>query len=163
MQKNQENQKATQDKTMLQKLIKGIDIWALSLVRHLGLFLKWTREELKQIDQRTKKLITMHKELHPRDDVDRLHVSRKEGGKLASIENSVDSSIQRLEDYIEKQEEGLITATRNNTENTKTSRMAIARKQKWEEKQLYGRFKRLIINISHEKTWTWLRKGNLKR
>ena len=31
------------------------------------------------------------------------------------------------------------------------------------EKQLYGRFKRLINNISHQKTWTWLRKGNLKR
>ena len=30
-------------------------------------------------------------------------------------------------------------------------------------KQLYGRFKRLINNISHDKTWTWLRKGNLKR
>ena len=41
--------------------------------------------------------------------------------------------------------------------------MTITRKQKWEEKQLYGRFKRLINNISHEKTWTWLRKGNLKR
>ena len=26
-----------------------------------------------------------------------------------------------------------------------------------------GRFKRLINNISHQKTWTWLRKGNLKR
>ena len=29
--------------------------------------------------------------------------------------------------------------------------------------QLYGRFKRLINNILHEKTWTWLRKGNCKR
>ena len=38
----------------------------------------------------------------------------------------------------------------------------ITRKQKWAEKQLYARFKRLI-NISHQKTWTWLRKGNLKR
>ena len=37
------------------------------------------------------------------------------------------------------------------------------RKQKWEEKQLYGRFKRLINNKSHEKTWTRLRKGNFKR
>ena len=33
----------------------------------------------------------------------------------------------------------------------------------WEGKQLYGRFKRLINNITHQKTWTWLRKGNLKR
>ena len=41
--------------------------------------------------------------------------------------------------------------------------MAITRKQKWEEKLLYARFKRLIINISHQKTWTWRRKGNLKR
>ena len=31
------------------------------------------------------------------------------------------------------------------------------------EKQLYGRFKRLINNVSHQKTWTWLRKGNFKR
>ena len=29
-------------------------------------------------------------------------------------------------------------------------------------KQPYGCFKRLI-NISHDKTWTWLRKGNFKR
>ena len=35
-------------------------------------------------------------------------------------------------------------------------------KQKWEEKQLHGRFKRLI-NISHDKTSTWLRKGHFKR
>ena len=46
--------------------------------------------------------------------------------------------------------------------------MTTTRKQKWEGKQLYGRFKRLINkqkinNISHQKTWTWLRKGNLKR
>ena len=41
--------------------------------------------------------------------------------------------------------------------------MTITRKQKWEEKQLFERFKRLINNISHEKTWTWLRKGNFKR
>ena len=47
--------------------------------------------------------MTMHKVLHPRDDVDRLYVSRREGGRgLASIEDDVDTSIQRLEDYIEK-------------------------------------------------------------
>ena len=43
------------------------------------------------------------------------------------------------------------------------NKMTITRKQKWEKKQLYGRFKRLINNISHDKTWTWLRKGNFKR
>ena len=106
----------------------------------------------------------MHKALHPRDDIDRLYVTRKEEGRgLASIEDSVDASIQRFEDYIQKHEGGLITAIRNDTDNTMDNRMTITRKQKWEGKQIYGRFKRLINNISHDKTWTWLRKGNFKR
>ena len=41
--------------------------------------------------------------------------------------------------------------------------MTTTRKQKWEKEQLYDRFKRLINHISHDKTWTWLRKGNPKR
>ena len=86
----------------------------------------------------------------------------KVGKRLASIKDSVDASIQRLEDYIEKHEQGLITANRNNTDNTIDNRMTITRKQKWKEKQLYGRFKRLINNISHDKTWTWLRKKKPK-
>ena len=97
----------------------------------------------------------MHKALHPRDDVDRLYVSRKEGGRrLASIEDSVDASLQRLKDYIDMHKGGVIIATKNYTDNTMANRMIINWKQKWEEKQLYGRFKRLIDNISHEETWT---------
>ena len=106
----------------------------------------------------------MHKALDPRDNVDRLYDSGKEGGRgLTSIEDSVDASIQRLKDYIQKHEGGLITATRNETENTMNNTMTITRKQKWEGKQLYERFKRLINNISGDKTWTWLRKGNFQR
>ena len=110
------------------------------------------------MDQSTKKLITVHKALHPRDAVDRLYVSRKEGGRgLASIEDSVDTSIQRLEDYMEKHERRLITAIKNDTDNTIDGRMTLTRK-KWKKQQLYGRFKRLFNTISHEKAWTWLKK-----
>ena len=106
----------------------------------------------------------MHKALDPRDDVERLYVSRKQGGRgLASIGDTVDASIQRLEDYIGKNERGLITAMRNGTDNTINEKMTTTRKQKGEGNQLYGRFKRLINNTSHQNTWTWLRKENLKR
>ena len=45
----------------------------------------------------------MHKALHPRDDKDRLYVSRKEGGRgLADIEYCVETTIQQLEDYTGK-------------------------------------------------------------
>ena len=43
------------------------------------------------------------------------------------------------------------------------NRMTITRDQKWEGKQLYGRFKQLINNISHDKILTWLKKGNFER
>ena len=98
------NRKLLETKLSGRNLIKEIKSWAISLVRYSRHFLKWTRDELKQMDQRTRKLKTMHKASHPRDDVDRQYVSWKEGGRgFVSIEDSVDTSIQRLEDYIEKQ------------------------------------------------------------
>ena len=102
--------KLLETKFYSRNLIKGINTWAIPIVRYSGPFLKMTRDELSQMDQRTRKLVTMHKALHPRDEMDRLYVRRKEGGRiLASIEESVDKSIQRREDYIEKHETGLIT------------------------------------------------------
>ena len=116
------------------------------------------------MDQKPRKLMTMHKALYPRDNDDRLYVSRREGGRiLTSNEDSIDTSIQRLKDCIEKRGGRLITATRNNTNNTRTSGTTMTRRQTWEEKQFYERFKRPKRNISHGKTWTWLRKGKLKR
>ena len=94
---------------------------------------------------------------------DYMYQEKKERKGLASFENSVHALIQRLESYVEKHEQGLMTAIKNNADNTIDNRMTITRKQKWEEKQIYGHFKRLINNISHDKTWTWLRKGNFKR
>ena len=44
------------------------------------------------MDKRTRKLMTKYKALHPRDDVDRLYVSIKEGGRgFTSIEDSADT------------------------------------------------------------------------
>ena len=40
--------------------------------------------------------------------------------------------------------------------------MTITRKQNGKKNNSMDVFKRLI-NISHDKTWTWLRKGNFKR
>ena len=98
--------KLLETKLLSRNLIKGINTWAVTLVRYSGPFLKWTREELKQMNQKTRKLMTMHKVLHPRDDVDRLYVPRKEGGRgLTSIKYCVEASIQRLEDYIQNEGE----------------------------------------------------------
>ena len=71
----------------------------------------------------------------------------------------------RLKDYIKKNKEKLIpTDIASNSSirtNRKTKKQTI--KQKWEEKQLYGYFKRQTNVIAHEKIWTCLRKGKLNR
>ena len=95
--------------------------------------------------------------MHDKDDVDILYVPKKEGGKsLAIIEDSVDTSIQCLEDYIKSRGGRLITATRNNTNNTNI----ITRKR--QEKQLLEHFKRQTSEISDENL-DMAKEGNLKR
>ena len=58
-----------------------MNTWTVPLVIYSGPFLEWTRDELRQMDKRTRKLMTMLKALHPRDDVDSLYVPRKESGR----------------------------------------------------------------------------------
>ena len=70
--------KLLEKKLSRRNLIKGISTCAVHLIRYSGPFLKWTRDEQKQMNQRTRKLMTMHKALHPRDDVYRLYIPRKE-------------------------------------------------------------------------------------
>ena len=83
------------------------------------------------MDWRTRKLMTMNKALHLRYKIDRLHVSRKGGGRrLASIEESVDPSMRGLKDYIKKSKERLITAVNNSTENIRTEKTTKTKKQK---------------------------------
>ena len=142
--------KLLETKLSSRNLIKGINTWAVAIVRYSGPFPKWTRDELRQMDQRTIKLMTMHKALHPRDDVDRIYVPRKEGGReLSSIEYNVDASILRLEDYIEKHERGLITAIRNNTDNTIDNRIQQLGNKNGKENNCMD----FLNNISHETTW----------
>ena len=82
--------------------------------------------------------------------------------KIALTHRYNDSSIiykNMIEDWLKPSKTILITRWKT----ILITRMTIIKKQKWEGKQLYGRFKRLITNISFDKTWTWLRKWNFKR
>ena len=100
----------------------------------------------------------MHKALHRKDDINRLYVLRKGGSGLASIKDSVDPSIWRLEDYIKKRKERLITASSNSNGDIRANR-TMSRKQKWKEKQLYGYFK---WNFAQENLYVATKK-NLRR
>ena len=54
-------------------------------------FVSWRKSELEAIDRKTRKFFTVYGALNSNSDVDRLHISRKEGGRgLISIEDCVE-------------------------------------------------------------------------
>ena len=84
-------------------IVKNINTWAIPVLRYSAPFLSWTKTELQSIDGKTRKLLTMHNGLHPRNDVDRLYIPRKVGGRgLANAEDTVILAKISLEDHIKK-------------------------------------------------------------
>ena len=73
--------KLLETKLYTRVLIKRINTRGVPIVRYSGPLLKWTKEGLQQIDQRTRKLMIMRKALHLSHDVDRLYVTRKKEGR----------------------------------------------------------------------------------
>ena len=110
-------------------------------MRYSAPFLDWIVHKLKTIDRRTRKLLTMHKAFHPKDDVDRLYVGRKDAGRgLISIEECAENSVLGLREYVEKSNEKIIRAAKDWHEESEESvddlkkRRAAERKERWKEK-----------------------------
>ena len=96
-------------------LVRGVNTWAVSLIRYSAAFVSCRKSELQAIDWKTRKFFTMYGALHLNSDVDRLYIPRKEGRRdLISIEDCVELAIKALEVYIHGSEERLIQAARAN-------------------------------------------------
>ena len=76
--------------------ISAIDSWAIVILKYKAGLLEWILE-LRELDRKTRKLLTMHKGLYSKSDVDRLYVSRKEGGRgLVSCQSTIRSEENNL-------------------------------------------------------------------
>ena len=126
-------------------LVCGVNTRAVSLIRYSEAFVSWRRSELRAINKKIRKLFTMYGASHPKSDVDRLYIPRKEGRRgLISIDHCVELTIKSLEVYTHGSEEGLIQAARGD----KTDGLEVAsvlkrlkkekRLEDWEEKVLHG-------------------------
>ena len=58
-------------------LVRGVNIWAVSLLRYSAVFFSWRKSELHARDGKTRKLFTIYGALHPNSDVDRLYIHKK--------------------------------------------------------------------------------------
>ena len=84
-------------------VIKAMKTWAVAAVRYTAWILDWTVSELREMDRKTRKLMTINRALNPKADVDRLYVSRDEGGRgMVSIEECVRIEECSLSDYMKR-------------------------------------------------------------
>ena len=143
----------------------NIQVWA-------GI-LYWKESELKEIDRKSRKTLTMYGALHPQSDVDRLYIKRKEGGRgLISVERYVSDEENSLGFYVANSEDNLIkgvaAAGTINTEDAILSRELKKQKEKelrqnWNEKRMHGQFVReMPEKVDKDKTWQWLSRCDLK-
>ena len=56
--------------------IKAINTYASPVIHYTAGIIDGTMEELRGLDQMTKKQMNIYKSLHPRSDIDRLYVPR---------------------------------------------------------------------------------------
>ena len=152
--------KVAQSKLNGGNFIQAINTWAVSLIRYPGGIIEWMKQELKELDRRTRKLLTKNGGLHPRDCVARLYVPRKDGGRgLISVEDCVNQARLSLERYVQSSAEDLLKAVREEvtgSQETATSfkvRRRAGKNQEWNEKLLYGQFARETEDQSNEETW----------
>ena len=81
--------------------ITAANIWAIPVVRYTAGIVDWTAEDLRMMDTKTRKLLTMHNAFNLNGDVDRLYVARNKGGKgLLEVEQTVREEERALQDYM---------------------------------------------------------------
>ena len=80
-------------------LITAINSWAVAAFRYSAALIDWTEEEVTELDRLTRKLMFEHSALHPKSNVIRRYMKRKNGGiGLISIEECVASEIRNLDE-----------------------------------------------------------------
>jgi len=90
-------------------LISAINMCAIPLVCYTAGLIKWTQTET--LDISTRKLLTLYKCFGMKDDVDRLYVPRKRGGRgLLSGEDFLHHEKLSLVQYLANSDEPLLKA-----------------------------------------------------
>ena len=132
--------------------IPAVNNQAVSIMRYGAGILKWNTDELKGLDRRTRKFMTMHGALNPKSDIDRVYISREMGGRgLISCEGCIRMEENNLGWYVRNLVEPLIEGVKaaetieyNDTVNKKEFKQRWMREKKelWKNKRIYEQFVR---------------------
>ena len=154
-------------------LFLGINTWAVAVVRYSAAFIDWTKEETREMDRQTRKMLFNYGAIHPKANTLRIYMHRKRGGRgLIGIEECVASELRNLHHYLANNHEEVLKAVAKEENLRKED---IAEKEEYKRKvedekremvmkmKLHGQFERDTKELKTEESWNWIRKGDLKR
>ena len=94
-------------------IMKVIDVRAVSIVQYGASIINWTKTELRIMDRKTRKLLTIYGASHTRANTERLYIKRDNGGRGSiSVEDCVAIESYRLNEYVEGSQERLLNAVK---------------------------------------------------
>ena len=81
--------------------IIALNTLATPVVQYSFNILNWNLAEIRRMDVKTRKLLTSHRMHHPKADVDRLYLPRKEGGRgMTNLELAYKTTTISLQTYL---------------------------------------------------------------
>jgi hypothetical protein len=95
--------------------MQAIGSLAIPVLRYSFGIINWHQEEIQKLDRKTRKMLTIHGQHHTKADIDRLYVTRKDGGRgLMQIEGAYITEVTKLKEYVEHTEDPLMQIVRTN-------------------------------------------------
>ena len=158
-------------------LVRGINAWAVGVVRYSAGILDWTCHELKKLDTKTRKILTMAGAFNRKSSTVRLYRKQNEGGRgLISIEDCVRCEEANLSQYVQNSEEWLLKEVAEmelvssvETAEDYKKRIDLERKESLKSKPLHGKFINIVDDLAEEgyvdldRSWQWLKGGFLTK
>jgi hypothetical protein len=141
--------------------MQAVGSLAVPVLRYSFGIINWHREEIRKLDRKTRKILTIYGQHHPRADTDR-HVPRIEGGGgLTQIEAAYITETTELAEYTEGSVDPLLQVGRTHQHNANASLPRAAHKceknteEIWERKRMRGQFPRSLDDILVEREQTY--------
>ena len=108
--------------------ITALNSLAVPVVSYSFTIVNWTAQEIKQLDTKTRKLLTVNKAHHPKADVDRMYIKRKNGGRgLLQIEAEYKIATIGMGEYLKRNSDWMMQCV-NTHEGKKPLLTSITRK-----------------------------------
>ena len=146
--------------------ILAINGFAVPVIRYTAGVVNWTISEAAELDRLTRKQMTLFKALHPRSDIDRLYIPRRDGGRgLLSIANVIDIEKSALSTYVHQSQIPILNKVyeylMSKVDATSKPDTISTHLEQWKSKALHGQWPQLLTERSPDSS-LWLRRAHLK-